>query len=53
MGSALLFLGIFAFLLLMGGRHARHYRKHRRAGFGFWYSIRGPFGTRETISKRW
>lgn len=32
--------------------HGHHYRKRRRSGFGFWYSMRGPFGTRETISKR-
>lgn len=32
--------------------HGRHYRRHRRNGFGVWYSLRGPFGTRVRISKR-
>lgn len=32
--------------------HGKHYRRRRRAGFGVWYSMRGPWGTRETISKR-
>jgi hypothetical protein len=33
--------------------HGHHYRKRRRAGFGVWESLPGPFGTRVTISKRW
>ena len=32
--------------------HGHHYRRRRRAGWGFWYSIRGPFGGRVTYSKR-
>ncbi len=32
--------------------HGRHYRGHRRAGFGVWASLPGPFKTRATISKR-
>jgi hypothetical protein len=33
-------------------RHHRHYRRHRRNGFGVWYSLRGPWGTRVSVSKR-
>jgi len=32
--------------------HHRHYRRHRRMGFGVWYSLRGPWGTRVTVRKR-
>lgn len=32
--------------------HAHHYRRNRRSGFGVWYSLRGPWGTRIRISKR-
>lgn len=32
--------------------HHSHYRRRRRNGFGFWYSMRGPFGGRLTYSKR-
>jgi hypothetical protein len=32
--------------------HHHHYRRHRRNGFGFWYSLKGPFGGRLTYSKR-
>lgn len=32
--------------------HHHHYRRNRRAGFGVWYSLRGPWGTRVRISKR-
>jgi hypothetical protein len=39
-------------VLLYAKHHHRHYRRHRRAGFGFWYSMRGPFGGRVTYSKR-
>jgi hypothetical protein len=37
-----------AYLLL----HHRHYRRHRRHGFGIWYSLRGPWGTNITVRKR-
>jgi hypothetical protein len=40
-------------VLLAGGNHHRHYRRNRRAGCGIWFSLRGPFGTRETVSRRW
>lgn len=32
--------------------HGRHYRRNRRNGFGVWYSLRGPWGTRVSVSKR-
>lgn len=32
--------------------HHHHYRRHRRGGFGVWYAMRGPFGTRVRVSKR-
>ena len=32
--------------------HGRHYRRHRRNGFGVWYSMRGPWNTRVTVRKR-
>ena len=32
--------------------HGHHYRRHRRAGFGVWYAMRGPWGTRVRVSKR-
>ena len=32
--------------------HHHHYRKHRRARCGIWYSLRGPWGTRVSVSKR-
>ena len=31
--------------------HHHRYRRHRRDGFGVWYSLRGPFGTRVRVSK--
>jgi hypothetical protein len=40
---------LFAAYLL---HHGRHYRRHRRNGFGVWYSLRGPWGTRVSVSKR-
>jgi hypothetical protein len=48
-------IALFVLILLaLAGlaHHGRHYRRNRRSGFGIWYSMRGPFGTRETISKR-
>jgi len=51
MGTFIAVLAVVAFIGYCT-HHGRHYRRHRRAGFGFWYSVRGPFGTRETISKR-
>lgn len=39
---------IVAYLLF----HHHQYRRHRRAGFGVWYSLRGPFHTRWTVSRR-
>ncbi len=41
-----------ALVLLYLTHHGRHYRRHRRAGFGVWASLPGPFRTRTTISKR-
>lgn len=32
--------------------HYHHYRRRRRNGFGVWYSLRGPWGTRVSVSKR-
>jgi len=40
------------FLVLYGAFHRHHYRRHRRAGFGVWYSMRGPWGLRDTVSWR-
>jgi hypothetical protein len=42
-------IGLVVLYLLF---HGHHYRKRRRHGFGFWYSLRGPFGSRVTFSKR-
>jgi hypothetical protein len=39
-------------VLLYVAVHVRHYRRHRRAGFGVFYSLRGPWGTRVTVRKR-
>jgi hypothetical protein len=47
--EAVIILLVIAYLLF----HRHHYRRNRRAGFGVWYSLRGPFHTRWTISKRW
>jgi hypothetical protein len=33
--------------------HGHHSRRRRRAGFGIWESLPGPFGTRVTVSRRW
>jgi hypothetical protein len=47
---------VLVFVLILaviyGAFHHHHYRRRRRAGFGVWDSMRGPFGTRVTISKR-
>jgi hypothetical protein len=45
--EAAVVIGVVLYLLF----HGHHYRKRRRFGCGFWVSMRGPFGTRETISK--
>ena len=45
-------LGIIVIVLLYAGFHHSRYRRHRRNGFGGWYSMRGPFGTRVRVSKR-
>ena len=47
--EALIIILVIAYLLL----HRQQYRRHRRAGFGVWYSLRGPFHTRWTVSRRW
>jgi hypothetical protein len=49
--EAVVFIGIV--VVLYGAFHHHHYRRRRRLGCGFWVSMRGPFGTRETVSKRW
>jgi hypothetical protein len=46
--TMIILLVIGAYLL----HHGRHYRRHRRAGLGVWYSLRGPWGTRVTVRKR-
>jgi hypothetical protein len=46
--KATILLLVLAYLVL----HHHHYRRHRRAGAGFWYSLRGPWGTRWTVTKR-
>lgn len=45
--GALILIGVLYLLF-----HGHHYRRRRRAGFGVWGSIPGPFGTRVTASKR-
>ena len=32
--------------------HHHHYRRHRRARCGIWYSLRGPWRTRVSVTKR-
>lgn len=46
--EAVIIIAAVAYLLF----HHRSYRRHRRAGFGVWYSLRGPWHTRVSISKR-
>ena len=48
LGLVVLGICVVAYL----GHHARHYRRHRRLGSGIWYSLRGPWGTRVTVRKR-
>jgi hypothetical protein len=48
--TVVIILTLIAAALL--GHHGHHVRRNRRAGFGLWYSLRGPWGTRWTISKR-
>jgi hypothetical protein len=48
MTAAVIALVVVVYLLV----HHRHYRRNRQRGFGVWYSLRGPWGTRIRISKR-
>jgi hypothetical protein len=48
MTAFVIVLGIVAYAAL----HHRHYRRNRSRGFGVWYSLRGPWGTRIRVSKR-
>ena len=50
MEDAKVILIILVALVLL--HHGRHYRRHRRNGFGVWYAMRGPWGTRVRVSKR-
>jgi hypothetical protein len=43
----LIFIAI-AYLVI----HVLSYKHGRRRSMGFWYSMRGPFRTRWTVSKR-
>jgi len=45
-------VAIIAAVLIYALHHHSHYRRNRRSGFGVWYSLRGPWGTRVRISKR-
>jgi len=47
--EAVVVLVIIAVVLV---HHGHHYRRNRRNGFGVWYSLRGPWGTRVSVSKR-
>jgi hypothetical protein len=49
--EAVVVIGVF--VVLYGLFHHRHYRRRRRLGCGFWVSMRGPWGLRDTVSKRW
>lgn len=51
MNRMTLFIVICIVVIYMGIHH-HHYRRNRRNGFGMWYSMRGPWGTRIRISKR-
>lgn len=46
--TAVIVLVVVVYLLV----HHHHYRRNRRSGFGVWYSLRGPWGTRIRVSKR-
>ncbi len=48
--EALAVIGVIVLIAL--GHHGKHYRRHRRNGFGVWYSMRGPWGTGVTVRKR-
>ena len=50
MEDAKVILIILVALVLL--HHGHHYRRHRRNGFGVWYAMRGPWGTRVRVSKR-
>jgi hypothetical protein len=39
-------------LIAYGLFHRHHYRQNRRAGFGVFYSLRGPWGIAIRVSKR-
>jgi len=43
---------LIALVALVLLHHHKHYRRNRRGGFGVWYSLRGPWHTRVTVSKR-
>ncbi len=43
---------IIVIVLAVLGHHAHHYRRNRRNGFGVFYSLRGPWGSRIRITKR-
>ena len=45
-------LVIVVIVLIVASHHGHHYRRNRRNGFGVWYSMRGPWGTRVRVSKR-
>lgn len=48
-------MGALIILIIVGlvlAHHGHHYRRNRRNGFGVWYSLRGPWGSRVTVSKR-
>jgi len=47
----LLIAGI-VLLLAYAVLHVHHYRRHRRAGMGVFYSMAGPFHTRVTVRRR-
>lgn len=49
----LVIAGLFLLLIGAASHHGHHYRRNRRTGFGVWYSLRGPWGSRVTVSKRW
>jgi len=44
--------GIIVIAVLYAAHHGRHYRRHRRSGLTVSESLRGPFGTRVRITKR-
>ena len=46
--EAIIIVIVIAYLVL----HRHHYRRNRRNGFGVFYSLRGPWGSRIRITKR-